>query len=122
MTISDEYKNISNKKMVSRYPKSYKPQPNNDDYRKGWINRYFLKLKTNRESPIIEVSEDEYTKFKNNIIQEKNNLYNMASLRWVISGDINDVQNFNSKTVYNKELFVPDLRYKLSNMLQFWKK
>lgn len=64
------------------YPVYIKNIPTEDDYSKGYINRYFVK-KVNDNS-IYEVSGDSF----NTII---NGLYSKINLIWRITGSRNDV-------------------------------
>ena len=49
MGIVEEYKIFyqGTSDMVKKYPKSFRPIPNEDDYARGYIKRYFTKLRTN---------------------------------------------------------------------------
>lgn len=122
MAISDEYKRIGKQQIIRDYPKPYKPNPVDNDYRRGWITRYFVKMKSNKNSPILEISESEYNRLSDQLIEGKKLLYNIVSLRWRISGDIIEVQESNTKITGIKELFIPGISLILSNRLQFWKK
>lgn len=124
MTIADEYKNVSktgDRKLIPKYPAAHIPSPTNEDYKKGYIIRYFVKLKTNKNSIITEVNEKTFRTFENNYIYGSNIYFNAISLRWKISGKQEDVMMGNTKVVNSKELSMPGISLRLGNRLQFWK-
>lgn len=123
MTLQDEYKKIdnSNTNIINRYPKSFIPQPNETDYIRSYIIRYFLQLKTNIRNPIIEVNEAEYKRISSESITLNSSMFLSMSLRWKISGDREDVINKNTKTLSIKENILHGISLRLGNRLQFWK-
>lgn len=121
MTISNEYKQIGRQQIITRYPKYYYPNLTNSDYKRGWINRYFVRLKSNKDSPIIEISEMEYKRINNESFTE-GSMYNIISLRWKISGNIEEIQLANTRILESKEQIMPNISLMCRNRLQFWKK
>jgi len=107
--------------IIRKYPKAHFPQLTNEDYKRGYFIRYFLKLKSNKNSIITEVDSIEYSKFSGNSIVTGKSMFNSFSLRWKIIGKREDVINGNTRTVDAKELLMPGIRLKLGNRLQFWK-
>lgn len=127
MTINQEYKNIvgtsKKRKIIHKYPKAYLPQPVSEDYFRGWIFRYFLKLKANQDSLILEVSKQEYEKiinFRQYTITE--GMYSALFLRWKITGNVAEIQAANTKTAMKKEQNMRGISIKVGNRLQFMQK
>ena len=124
MNITDEYRKVAPQgtgQIIKKYPVSYYPQLISEDYSRGYIIRYFLRLKANKYSTIIEVNEAEYKKFTSNNIINGYSFFEGISLRWKITGKRNDVIMGNTKTLESKELFLPGISKTVGNRLQFWK-
>jgi len=123
MNIIEEYKKVSmcgSGNIIRRYPVAFYPQLTADDYNLGYIIRYFVKLKSNKDSSIIEVDEGGY-KFLSENIGVGRSFYQSISLRWKITGKREDVIIGNTKTVESRELLMSGISLKLGNRLQFWK-
>lgn len=102
----------------------YRPTPNGEDYRTGYISRFFAK-KAN-ENVILEIDY-------NTISSVNTSLYKVVKVDWKISGPKNNVikngvidktgvmdQNkFEIDRVYKEEDI--DLSGVLSNLLEYWK-
>jgi len=122
MNINKEYKIITgNRRMVYKYPRNYTPAPIQNDYARGYIIRYFIKLKSNKDSSIIEVEEKEFKMFTSVVASSLSDLYLSTSLRWKISGERSDVELSNDRVVKSLEPIFPGLNLKLGNRLEFWK-
>ena len=124
MNIVDEYKKVSQRgteQIIRRYPVSYFPQPTMEDYQRGYIIRYFMKLKINKHSTILEVNEAEYNKFSADNVISGTSYFQNVSLRWKLTGNRTDVIMGNTKTLETKELLLPGLSKRIGNRLQFWK-
>jgi hypothetical protein len=87
--------------------------------------RYFLK-KIN-ETVIIEVSQEQYTSYQNQRID--NNMYVAASIRWQITGPMQTVTTpikipgvleINQRAVTAIETTIPGISNRLSNLMEFY--
>ena len=107
-------------KTIRKYPKQYFPQPTTDDYRIGYIYRYFAKPKVNIKGQIIEISKDEYDKLTGIFPSDGTFYYNAIKLKWVIQGTSGDLQRSNSRTLSYQEKYMPGISLYLGNLLQFW--
>lgn len=67
----------------------YYPNPTAEDYKKGYITRYFAK-KVNEKEVIIEISQEKYMLMKSNKTSLEDYLYQVTDLFWKISGPLND--------------------------------
>ena len=94
-------KNLSSNVIAPSISKSYVPVPSQEDYIKGYIDRYFIK-KTN-EIKYIEISYQDYLKYIKKSPEILSELYNPLSLKWYISGDIEQVKIDNQSTIYKIE-------------------
>lgn len=124
MGIVEEYKIFyqGTSDMVKKYPKSFRPIPNADDYARGYIKRYFTKLRTNNF--IIEISSQEFIEFKNQEIYSNADsfLFVLISLKWRIIGNRQEVELSNTNILKLKEQSLKKISIKLGNRLEFWKK
>jgi len=122
MSIKDEYKIlINNQPIIPRYPTSYFPKPTSSDYSNGWLERYFIKMNSTKDSPIIEISSQEYDKFQEFETQTNfGGLYAMCKIKWIISGNIEKVQLTNTQIVEAMEQQFAGISRKLTNRLQFF--
>jgi hypothetical protein len=91
----------------------------------GFIMRYFLK-KIN-ETVIIEVSQEQYTSYQNQRID--NNMYTAAALRWQITGPLQTVTvpvkvtgvlDANRQSIKQIEKQIPGISSKLTNLTEFY--
>jgi hypothetical protein len=73
-------------------PRAVKPSPTQSDYKSGYIDRYFLK-KCN-EPVFIEIDSAQQRLWSRGVIDRA--LYKSITLRWFISGNIEDVNTGNS--------------------------
>jgi hypothetical protein len=103
------------------------PVPNESDYSRGWITRYFLQRTNDKGANIYEVNYSQYT---NSIT---NDLFTNVSIKWRISGPIatqyDSVGNVLDKGVRESNRIsislvndkIPNLKFYLPNLLQFHK-
>lgn len=107
--------------------KTYIPNPNDNDYQKGFVRRCFVQKTNDKGSPIYEVSSTNVSKFK------VNPLYTAVEIRWRIRGpketQYNDVGDITDKSVSESNRIairlvadkIPNLKLYLPNLLQFYK-
>jgi hypothetical protein len=92
------------------------PTPNESDYKRGYITRYFVQKANDLNSLIYEVSKDTYKEITSNPL-----LIN-TSLDWRITGDDTDIKKSNSESVRLASQKINKLQLYLPNLLQFKKK
>lgn len=68
-------------------PNNFYPNPTEEDYRKGYIIRYFTK-KENENGFIIEISNDEYNNIVNGTADYDIRLYQVTQILWKITGPL----------------------------------
>lgn len=100
----------------------YSPTPSEDDYKKGFIKRYFIKRVNAGIDTIKEISKADYEKNKKNI------LYIFTQLDWKITGPLYDIPGHisvsgiidtNKRTVIKKEKELPGINFYIKNLSQF---
>lgn len=114
----DRYNQISNSigDFLNPNIKPFLPTPSNDDYKRGYIVRYFTKSTTNPTSPIYEVKLNTFSTLSSNP------LYITTELDWRISGELEEVKKSNRVSLQIASEFIPKLKLYLPNLLQFYKK
>jgi len=123
MSKISDYKKVFNGEVVKNESKiiSFIPNPTDDDYKRGFINRFFVQKTMDKNSPILEVSEPTYIK------SMANPNYRVAKLRWRISGPLSTNSNDNSVSDSNliavrlASTNIKNLKLYLPNLLQFHK-
>ncbi len=121
MNLRDEYsKAKGTTATIRKYPKQYFPQPTNEDYRIGYIERYFAKPRANIKSIIIEINKDEYINLTEIFPTPTSSYYNAIKLRWRIQGTFREMQRSNSNTSIFQEKNMPGISLYLGNLIQFW--
>ena len=116
MSMIDKYKNIFKGSLSpSRRPVAFIPKPQDVDYQRGYIRRYFVQKTQDSNSPIIEVSYDTFIKF------QASPLYRVADLRWRLTGTESVVKDSNAKSIKISSTNIKKLNLYLPNLLQFHK-
>lgn len=125
----DRYKQIANGlyKFMEPKIKTSVPTPTEDDYKNGFIVRYFCQRTNDKNGPILEIDSSNYSKINSN------KFYTVVSIRWRISGNIEPIYDSNGNIKYKSvqesnrlsiklvEDSMPNLKLYLPNLLQFHK-
>jgi hypothetical protein len=92
-TISDRQiiANIPGANRISSRPVSYFPRPTEQEYRKGYITRYFIKG-INQNGYITEISQAEYANFQDGTVNYDVSFYITGNLNWKIIGPLNTIR------------------------------
>ena len=86
--------------------------PQNDDYNKGFIDRYFARQANDENAPILEINVEDY--------ELQTPFYKKITIRWTLVGKESDVIKENTKVINEAALVFPKLS-KLLNPKQFWR-
>jgi hypothetical protein len=110
----DNIKNLDVKKSITPNPSQI--QPTDSDIKKGWFERYFAK-KVN-DDIILELTKDDYFKVGtpnglDSILWEK------FSLRWRITGPIDEILQTNQQTIQIKSQDYPLLSSIITDFTEF---
>ena len=95
--------------------KAYIPEPKDDDYKKGYITRYFVQKINDANSTIYEVSEFNFNRITDNPF------YITQKLNWRLTGTKEEIKESNFKSVKLASKIIPKLTMYLPNYLQFSK-
>jgi hypothetical protein len=68
-------------------PNSYYPQPTEQDYKKGYVIRYFTK-KENERGFVTEISQDEYNSIVNGTADFDISIYQTTTILWKLTGPL----------------------------------
>jgi hypothetical protein len=69
-------------------PNSYYPKPTEQDYKKGYLIRYFTK-KENERGFVTEISQDEYNSIVNGTADYDITIYQTTTILWKLTGPLN---------------------------------
>ena len=92
------------------------PTPNEMDYERGYIVRYFIQKANDTQSRITEVDYIGYSKFVENAF------YSTLSLDWKIKGTDEQIRECNFKSIKTGIDRIPLIQSYLPNLVQFKKK
>lgn len=114
----DRYNKIVNLGPEYNQPKifAHKPIPNEFDYKRTYITRYFSQKSNDENGLITEINAKTY----NTLI--RNAFYNVVDLNWVIVGDEAEVKEKNKKSILYASKKMKAIPLYLQNPIQFLKK
>ena len=92
------------------------PSPKDEDYKRGYITRYFIQKANNTNDVIYEVKKNSISKLTNNTF------YSVVSLDWRIIGSKDDIKKSNSESIRIASNTIPKIQLYLPNLLQFHQK
>ena len=123
------YKDITNnlKLFEVNIPQTIVPNPNNDDYKIGFIVRYFVQKRNDENAHIFEVNQNEYQKLKNNphwkVMDLKWRIKGPQTATYKMDGNIDDkgVMNSNKAAITRASYSLKNIALYLPNILQFYK-
>lgn len=95
---------------------SFLPKPNEEEYRSGYIVRYFIQSSNNQSMPVYEVDINGYRKYTSNPF------FTTVELDWRLTGELESVKSSNKESIRIASQTIPNLKYYLPNLLQFYKK
>ena len=95
---------------------AYIPTPQDVDYQRGYIVRYFIQKANDKDSKIFEVDEYAFAKFTNSPF------YIAVQIDWRVIGSTDDIRQSNMKSINFVRKEMPALKMYLVNYLQFSKK
>lgn len=114
-------------------PIPYYPVPTDNDYKMGFISRYFVKKRNSSYTTIVEISPDTYNTYFSNTSILDTNLYAAVKINWKISGTLNNdfsdvnfpkigIIETNQKLVQLKEKVFPGFSLFFKDYSQYSKK
>lgn len=127
MSIIEDYKNLNKGFNKTETITAFTPKPNDKDYDRGYINRFFVQKTNDKNAPIFEISPKTYLK-----LSQKPE-FNIVNIRWRIKGPLETiytnegeiidfgVRESNRKVILLQKEKLPGLIYRLTNYLQFYR-
>jgi hypothetical protein len=114
---------ISRYKKILQLPKEFKlsgikqfiPTPNDMDYKRGYITRYFTQKINDVNGPVYEVNDKLYSRLINN------SFYAISNLDWKITGTDDEIKEANAKSVKRASKNLSAIQLYLPYLLQFKK-
>lgn len=94
---------------------TFLPEPNEDDYSRGYINRYFIQKSNDNNSQVYEIDEASLGNLSTNPY------WKICRIRWKISGEPNEIMEANSKSIKFQIEEFPNLGNYIPFLLQFAK-
>ncbi len=107
--ISKNKRQLYNDKVIS----AYTPIVKELDYKRGYIERYFIQKSNDTESKIIEVDFSGFKKFS------ISPFYTVVALEWRLKGEDDEIKESNLKSIKRHYKIMPNLQIYLPNLLQF---
>ena len=98
--LKKQYKVAAGDNLIVReenYAKPMFPEPKSDDYKQGWMYRYFCKQSNNPYGDIIEIDSKQYKSAGSKNSGLDGSHYTVLRVQWVISGDIKEVEQSNTR-------------------------
>lgn len=96
--------------------KTHVPSPEENDFKKGYITRYFAQKANDESSYVFEIDKDEY----GNLVT--NPFFLTVKLNWRLNGSIEQIKDSNSKSVMLASNTLKSIYLYLPNKLQFYKR
>lgn len=111
------YNRINNNLSEYKLPEiiTYVPNPTEDDYKRGYIKRYFIQKANDATGYIYEIDSFSFLNFK------VSPFFNTIMIKWRISGTSDEIRQSNSNTIKIGMQTIPSLHLYLPNTLQFSK-
>ena len=114
----DRYNSIIKNGHLFKYKKieTIIPMPEDIDYKKGYIDRYFIQKSNDNAAPIFEISRNQYVSYL------VNPFFTAASIVWRLVGSNDEISQSNLKSIKLGCVDMRNLYTYLPNTLQFSKK
>lgn len=104
-------------------PVPIKIKPTDFEYTIGILERYFVNKRNSPLNTIVEIDIEQFSNIKSN--SKKSgidlNIYNSIRFKWMISGNIKYVQNYNLRQIRDNLKDFKGLDKFLKNSLEFYK-
>jgi hypothetical protein len=117
MVNPDRYKKLKNNLSEYELPEilAYIPTPTEIEYKRGYIQRYFVQKSNDINSYIFEVSKYNFASL------QISPYFTIVAILWKISGNPTEIMDANSKSIKIGNKTIPSLHKYLQNTLQFSK-
>lgn len=93
--------------------RTHVPSPTYNDFRRGYIVRYFIQQINDSNAIIYEINENDYKNFTSDVF------YNAVNIDWRLTGNMENIKDSNEKSVKLGSKKIKSLIFYLPNYLQF---
>ena len=100
---------------LSVNPFPFVPKIKDVDVKRGYILRRFSQKVNDSQSPIVEVSENNYLQLA------ANPLFKVVKMKWRIDGTKEEIKNSNRASISEQLSKMPQLKNRLVNLLEYSK-
>ena len=123
MSIIDDYKRARKNIPViqGHFARSFVPKPEIEDFKNGFITRYFAKQRNNSRANIVEIDKGQFKSHSEGVGGLNTVFYKVISLRWKIIGSLENIQSTNFLSVENAEALMTGIVKRTGNLIQFAK-
>ena len=113
----DRYNQLNNNLSEYNLPEilAHIPSPTEIEYKRGYIQRYFVQKSNDMDSYIFEVSKYKFASL------QISPYFTIVAILWKISGNPTERMDANSKSIKIGNKTIPSLHKYLQNTLQFSK-
>ena len=113
----DRYNQLNNNLSEYNLPEilAHIPSPIEIEYKRGYIQRYFVQKSNDMDSYIFEVSKYKFASL------QISPYFTIVAILWKISGNPTEIMDANSKSIKIGNKTIPSLHKYLQNTLQFSK-
>jgi len=113
----DRYRSIITNGYLFKVKKieTFVPTPDDNDYQRGYIDRYFIQKSNDNSAPIFEISKNQYVSYL------VNPFFTAVSIIWRLAGSNDEISQSNLKSIKLGCVDMRNLYTYLPNTLQFSK-
>ena len=141
MSIKEEYEKLVNSNPLKRIPATLyeskkpvqsNPKPTKQDYKTGWMNRYFLKRIVPVSYKPFEVDKSQYDSWNTRNSGIDSSIYEGLKMKWRLTGSVNKkfnrrgypvrigVKEANKTLTENAENNMSGIQFLLTDPLQYF--
>lgn len=92
---------------------TFVPNPSEEDYRRGRIERFFTRRANHRNGLIFEIDRQQQS------VLRGTSSYIVTSLDWKIVGTVDEIKRANNKSLNLASKEIPNIKLYLPNLIQF---
>ncbi len=100
-------------------PKYHYPVITANHIQQGWIPRYFVQVRNNPQSTIVEISQEQVANIGTPVNGIDDTRYNSLTIRWKITGTPAEIINSNRQMLAIKNQTFPGIVNYLSDLVEF---
>jgi hypothetical protein len=102
------------------HPKYHFPTVTAQHIQQSWIPRYFVQVRNNPQSTVIEINQDQFDNIGTTVNGLDDVRYNSINIRWRITGTPNDIINSNRQMLAIKNQSFPGIVNYLTDLTEFY--